>query len=351
MCQYVCASIAYMTIREMPIVTLSVTVVAISITVPAKRRILCLGFGTTSLAPVDKYMQRPASLKDMTFTTFFRTYKDAPAAGRRPAHCLEERVLSRDESMAFYERDPAAGIIVRFTNFHPTYQKEAFFYSYLLDKVPFETESDLLSSTNPDGSYYTEAILRRLFTTPDQLARELIPYMEHNLYTPARLAPHIQQLLVDRNPSDPVEAPSAAGKGRPTRGPTLEMLQQEFAWTAGSDIVLNTEQQRVFNHITAHPYGLQVIGGGGGGGKTLLVKCIAHFLRSAHPGPGLVINLSATTGAAAQRLSEHATTTHSLMGIRGKSTFVAPLQTSSDIAIKLVKADVVVSAGKIEVDS
>ena len=50
--------------------------------------------------------------------------------------------------------------LVRLSDFHPVHQVEGFFYMYLLKRYAFQAESELASAGNPDGTYFSECILR-----------------------------------------------------------------------------------------------------------------------------------------------------------------------------------------------
>lgn len=345
MCNYVCPSLAVLALLEISVVTLSVKVESVSMSCPAKRRVMNLGQGKTTLAPVDKYVLRPTSLEHMTFTTFFQTYACVQTGSKPPPNCLEETCTSRDGSLTYYERDPKADVIVRFSNFHPWYQRENFFYGFLLERVPFTSESQLMTAGNPGKTYYNEVILRKLITSAEELGAALQPYMDHNLYSPAAFAPHVQSLLVLRDPEDAIDLTGDTTAAEVQGQLTTQQAQQEFAWTAGREFELNTEQTIIFDTLVHHHHGLHVIGGGGGCGKTFLVKKITHALRSL----GLTVELAATTGAAAQRLSPNARTVHSCLGFRRETMFFQPLDTSSDTAQRILNANVLVSWGHAQI--
>ena len=50
--------------------------------------------------------------------------------------------------------------LVRFSDYHPRHNQEAFFYNILLAKIPFNDEADLLSPENTTGSYMVECMMR-----------------------------------------------------------------------------------------------------------------------------------------------------------------------------------------------
>ena len=57
--------------------------------------------------------------------------------------------------------------LVRCSDYHPTHQPEGFFYNYLLLKISFRAESELLSNANPDSSYLTECMLKGYINTEE----------------------------------------------------------------------------------------------------------------------------------------------------------------------------------------
>ena len=57
-----------------------------------------------------------------------------------------------------YKRNP--NHLVRFSDYHPRTNTEAFFYNLLLSKVPFRNEASLISECNTTEGYMVECMLR-----------------------------------------------------------------------------------------------------------------------------------------------------------------------------------------------
>ena len=91
--------------------------------------------------------------------------------------------------------------------------------------------------------------------------------------------------------------------------------------------------------------GITVISGVGGSGKSLLIQRLTHDLRQL----GKNVELAATTGVAAMRLSKHAVTAHNLFDLpvsgsnkmsRGRGNELGPLRLGSQSRKRLVEMDV-----------
>lgn len=68
-------------------------------------------------------------------------------------------LIGRDSRQNYiYKRLPNQ--LVRFGDYHPRNNQEAFFYNVLLSKIPFNDEADLLSPGNNTGTYMVECMLR-----------------------------------------------------------------------------------------------------------------------------------------------------------------------------------------------
>ena len=97
----------------------------------------------------------------------------------------------------------------------------------------------------------------------------------------------------------------------------LSALQTEFP--ADEALQPNQSQQQILDSLLEAAPGLYVLIEGPGCGKTFMTKLLAS--KAAHAGRAVV--LSATTGAAAVRLSRQATTVNAAFGIRCRGTGTA----------------------------
>ena len=102
-------------------------------------------------------------------------------------------------------------------------------------------------------------------------------------------------------------------------------------------MTLTPDQQRVFYVILQNPTGLYVLTGTPGSGKTFFVKYLAQYFQTQNK----LVLLSATTGAAALRLSSTASTTHTLFRIPSRG-YLSPLPEPSTILERLHNANVIV---------
>ncbi|KAL6747032.1 P-loop containing nucleoside triphosphate hydrolase protein, partial [Haematococcus lacustris] len=83
----------------------------------------------------------------------------------------------------------------------------------------------------------------------------------------------------------------------------------------------SAEQLAVLQRLQVKKNGVCVVSGGPGTGKTFLTKQLLQHLRVA----GTRHLANATTGAAAIRLSKHASTVHTAFGIFGAGRYLPPI--------------------------
>ncbi|GAX85376.1 hypothetical protein CEUSTIGMA_g12793.t1 [Chlamydomonas eustigma] len=290
---------------NLPLVHLSVPVLFVSTAPPLKRTRAILDKGKTTLAPVTKYEFRPHALDGITFMDYFD--KNILKGKGEKASTGELLIgpatnIHLQEGFNVYSRSEDDATVVRYTDPHPVHQTEAFFYNLLLRKVVFRKEEELLSWDNPDGTYYTECIIRGFVTDEDSLLDHLSMYMKRHMLTHAKFAAQLEKLLMLRDLSIPVvrlqpgEERVAASTSK-YQTITAQTLKEEFAWTHQPPHSLTEEQQHIMDQIEASPKGLHVIGGGGGCGKTFMLKYITHHFRSMD----LNVSLTATTVQQSER--------------------------------------------------
>ena len=66
-------------------------------------------------------------------------------------------------------------LFVRFSDFHPQYQTESFFYNVLLQRVAFRSEAAMLSPANLEQSYFSECRYRGLVADDEVRVQKLLP--------------------------------------------------------------------------------------------------------------------------------------------------------------------------------
>jgi hypothetical protein len=146
-----------------PMVQQSRKVDAINTAPPLLRmRVAGFKFGGITTRPVDDYMNRPPAFEDMACRPYLRRFV---ASTKRVAglHHVGEDAMGKKvhDRLSDADGQPKGDTdIVRFTEYHPRSQPEAFFYNILLDSIPFRDEADLLSPDNKRQSYMTECVLR-----------------------------------------------------------------------------------------------------------------------------------------------------------------------------------------------
>jgi hypothetical protein len=225
--------------------------------------------------------------------------------------------------------------VVRFSEYHPNTNPEGFFYNMLLDQdaCHFRAEGGLLTPNNKAGTFFNECFLRGIFKSQEDLELLVQQYGQRHMYradqigqTLARLksmfeGDQLMQLGPDEEEEQGAEATTpedrvaARAEKRAEERiahslPTAQMLVEDFQLPAGGGALLE-EQQRVFDAVTAMQGGFVLLTGGPGSGKTYLTKRLAlHFRQKERK-----VLFSASTGAAAMRLSRFASTNHSTFHI------------------------------------
>jgi signal recognition particle GTPase len=100
----------------------------------------------------------------------------------------------------------------------------------------------------------------------------------------------------------------------------------------------NGEQQMILSSIQAQKTGLCILSGPPGTGKTWLTKKLIHSLRQS----GKKVIVTATTGAAATRLSKFASTVHSALAIPLEGNYFPSLSALSPKRHNIHNSDVIV---------
>jgi hypothetical protein len=333
-------------------VTFSNTVTKIDSKPPESRTILiCNNSANSAAHPVDKYCVRPNSIPaSVTFTEYFQTYR----LSRTPLASMQ--CVGQDTFRNYVYKLPTPAII-RFSDYHPAYSVEGCCYNMLLQKVPFRSETELLS--RGDGvSYLAECVARGMITSQADLEQLIDDYTTRHLYSSEKLhlliaelrkrMPSRIQTMLGLSDEDLVgmddgtapacfshaEAAAAIAQQLSTLY-TAEDWYQEFCTTAPS---LSPSQQSTFDTICSAAAGLFVIRGGPGTGKTYLTRLITHH----HVEAGSNVLLAATTGAAAVRLSKGAKTVHSAFAMQPKKVYMTPLSCNDPRFIALSAADVII---------
>lgn len=219
--------------------------------------------------------------------------------------------------------------------------------------MPFTAEDELFSGCNPTDSYAVECVLRKFITNVDDLDEHVRLYGQRHLYTQAAtgevrigrqdvyIESHtsILQMLDELHEvfeptfgalsnSEIAEHPDVAlaealgsialpstvkMKKALRRLPTHEQLSQDLELEV--ELIkqngLTPDQQRAFDGITAQTSGLVMLTGGPGTGKSALTKMLLLNLTQ----QGKQTLITASTGAAATRLTTYASTVHSAFAL------------------------------------
>eukprot|EP00882_Tetradesmus_deserticola_P001750 GHRQ01001880.1.p1 GENE.GHRQ01001880.1~~GHRQ01001880.1.p1 ORF type:complete len:1314 (+),score=134.67 GHRQ01001880.1:549-3944(+) len=289
--------------------------------------------------PVDKYCARPRALTHVTFCTYFTDYMISDKLITTPGHTLEGK-----NSLGNHVYHMSTPSIVRFTDYHPAYNVEGYCYNLLLSKLPFRNETELLSQGD-GSSYLHECIVRGIITCQDDLEGHIDDYTTKHLYSGDKLHLLVAELR-QRLPScvltllgmqtddcDPAVPESPSDTPLPTF--STQQWYQDMSKQAPK---LTPCQKKTARAICSSNAGLFTIQGGPGCGKTFLTRYIAHK----HLKAGRSVIMTATTGAAAVRLSHGATTVHTAFGIPAKNAYLPHLDSSNPRYHALSAADVII---------
>jgi ATP-dependent exoDNAse (exonuclease V) alpha subunit len=298
--------------------------------------------GKAKPAPVDLYCSRPPSLHEVTFTQYFKQYSTGSAprcSVRVDGQPVQLQCVGRDTYGNFvHALPPEQPAIVRFTDYHPANQMEAYFYNVLLQHVPFQSEQELLSAANSDKSWFAECHLRDLISSQDDVEQHLHRYSARHLLE--RVETHrMLNLMLQKNSRANLDMHSPVTADAPAAAVAEEGAEKDLLGEFADllDCTLTAEQQGVFDALMSSDGGLHVVSGAPGAGKTFLTRYLAMQLAMR----GKQVALYATTGAAASRLSRYATTVHAGFGIPAVGT-IAPLQQNDPLFMTLVDADVII---------
>lgn len=213
--------------------------------------------------------------------------------------------------------------LVRFSDFHPAHCPEHWAYTLLCRRVPFRDEKDLLDPTDLDESYLQGCHYHGLLKNEDDVVRHVARYMRRNMITDTDCSTATSAILQrydllgrDGGGVGVAAGPDAGGGGDGDTAVEREIRRIRALGAAefvdvGTEDDLEEDQLRAMRALLAAESGLHLITGGPGCGKTFLTK----FLARAWCQGNKTVILTATTGAAATRLSRFATTVHSAFHI------------------------------------
>ena len=325
---------AYCIVKGQPIVRFKTDVVHVNSSPPGQRS-FCKHGSSFSVHPVQVYMQRPTELEHLSFKAFCRSHLVLSAKASVPEDA--EYICNIGAKRVFSMEN----IIVRFTNFHPVHHTEGFCYNLLLDQVPFRYDEELLSCQGNQAtpSYYNECLAREIFQDEEGLQATISSYTEYNLWEQDTIVILANQVLQTHTLELPLclDSDDIDGDTAMVRRISAQVvsLLSEFAFTR--DCQPTSSQAAAVHSICANPVGLHAIHGGPGTGKTFILKYLTDKLRE----KGLHVDLCASTGAAASRMSPHARTAHSYFAIPAKG-FVKPLSPASDTYHRLRHCNVII---------
>ena len=173
---------AAMICLEQPAVQASSPVDYIASNPPQLRRHRVLRNPGVLAAPVDNYCARPNAVDNVTFSQYFTVHKV-----NKKNHMAGATLVGRD-MLNNYVWKMAEPFIVRFTDYHPVYQTEPFFYNVLLQHTVFRSEAALLTPTNRSRTYFEQCYLNDLVKTMDDVEDLLKAYAKRHLQDSEQLS-------------------------------------------------------------------------------------------------------------------------------------------------------------------
>jgi hypothetical protein len=367
-----------------PIISSDVKVFYVDTKPPAYREVYNVAgssFTRQSISDVSKYLGRPKCLRlegcNVSFKQYFMNY-EVRTIGSKSAPRNSIFVDIDEFGQKVYKlQNPKC---VRFTNYHPIHNTQAFFYNLLIMHEPFESEEDI-APTN--GCYFMACCKRNIVLTPSCLERVIQKFCDYNLYEETQLDGLVQSVstnLANIHHLSLTQSSQGLDEHLPSVDPytTLSNIQdivnmQETLHielnktilpipTIPPDLsVLSNEQLapvRVIQEflenrqLSPEPHvepKLVVISGGPGTGKTFTANVLINHCVAA----GFNVYTCATTGAAALRITAVSnmgspTTVHSAMNLPTKGP-LRPLQQNllnqvdnkRDVRDNLVKSDLI----------
>jgi hypothetical protein len=320
-----------------PIVSIHPQVTYIDSSPPSLRRKISFNYHNEPvLSPIKKYTERPVACDDMSFTQFWHKCEVVTKSKQKKLATALGQTLTGDFVYQY-----AKDIVVRFTDFHPRHDTEAWCFQLLLERYPFRSENQLLSSHNTAESYFAECQHRGVFTDSEELEALIAEYCAQHMYMDHNVAQTMADIAAkyDADDQDPLGGmPQVPTQAAPDPRVDPDLLNEFKDVVDDAAMQLTPEQEAVAAALLADPHGLHCLSGPPGSGKSFLTQHLVHHLRKV----GKVVVLSAMTGTAAVRLSSYARTTHSTFSIPVGSGYVNNLQPGTPAFEMLAAADIVI---------
>ena len=343
----VCPAEAALDLLQIPNIHFDTNFVEVHLFPPDQRKRYSNNGTKPLLASVDSYMGRSSRHDAMTCFKYFDAFQVSPS--RLPKKTAisnlisgtsysQPKLVGQDVHGRFvYERHPAQ--IVGFTDFNPINNSEGFFYLVLLRNIAFRDENTLISNTNVSRTYIEECRIRGHFRSEEDVIDLLASYASFHLYGEHQCGKLLAKLMAKYPLDPPLPLDGIDFHPLPIIPPiapsTSDVINAEFQCL--DDIVMNVDQQIAFDAITHTEGGVHILEGAPGSGKSFVTKKLIRHYDSLKT----TISINASTGAAASRLSERATTCHAGFGLNGGGSFLRLISPESDIFFTLYYAKVI----------
>ncbi|KAG2485202.1 hypothetical protein HYH03_016091 [Edaphochlamys debaryana] len=334
-------TLSFLTCAGIPTIDASSPVEFIDSQPPGTRTRLVLRGMCLSKPPVEVYAVCPESLEAITFTLFFLNFVTVPRASRSKQKGAARPPPRQGPAGSTYVGDTMDGQlavyqlakprIVRFSDPNPAADPEAYFYNLLLKHVPFRHEEELNGGDNDSCTYFEACCLANLVRNTSDLEAHIESYANYHLFNTQRRQAILASLLSKYTPLDGLDddldlaaatfmvtygglreprTTRRAARSRPRH--LVDLSDADLSAALAGDFAdldatpCTAAQQAVVDAVLRRSSGLIVLTGGPGSGKTFTTKKLTRALRAA----GRTVHLSASTGAAAVRLSRFASTNH-----------------------------------------
>eukprot|EP00951_Prasinocladus_malaysianus_P000169 scaffold1283_cov18-Prasinocladus_malaysianus.AAC.1 len=289
--------------------------------------------GKVAAHAIDTYTARPDSLDHVTFIDYQRCYTRL-----KKAQCSDQNHYIGMDDLGNHIYERTCPKLIRFTDYNPVTNPEGYFYNQLLQLIPFRHESELASE---ETSYY-ESYLQHVQNNtehncpneaqeqkqPSHLQNHILSYAQRHLYSSVDI--DALHELAESNLQKQMANTTSNNNHTESCYVTQPFENLAEPKAEQTDIIfrLTDDCSGDYHLLTGEP----------GCGKTFVTKHVANR----YLGLGKKVVLAASTGAAALRLSNNATTAHHLFNINPLHMYLTPLTPQSEMYHTILHADVII---------
>ncbi len=122
---------------------------------------------------IDVYNNQPLDFNNMTFIQYLTNFE------YDKLQCPTLKCDGQDDLGNFIYK---GNKLIKFTNFHPTYNIKGFFNNILLQKVSFKNENEFLFTLNFEKNYVHECYICHFLSSLDNLQTYLLKYAHKDFF-------------------------------------------------------------------------------------------------------------------------------------------------------------------------